>query len=100
IMGTFLVQGTLVGVIGTLLGLVMGLLLALQAEPIVSWLEGILATELVSSEVYFLSSLPSEIRVSDVVTICLTAIVLSILSTLYPSWRAARVQPAEALRYD
>ncbi len=100
IMGSFLVQGTLIGVIGTLLGLVMGLLLATYAEPIVNFLEGLLQTDLVSSEVYFLSSLPSEIRVADVATICVIAIVLSILSTLYPSWRAARVQPAEALRYD
>ena len=100
VMGSFLVQGTLIGVIGTALGLVLGLLLATYAEPIVNWLEALLQTDLVSSEVYFLSSLPSEIRVADVTTICITAIALSILSTLYPSWRAARVQPAEALRYD
>ena len=100
VMTTFLVQGTLVGVIGTFLGLVLGVGLAIYAEPIVNTLERLLGTDLVSSEVYFINSLPSEIRATDLITICSTAMVLSVLSTLYPSWRAARVQPAEALRYD
>lgn len=100
VMTTFMVQGTLVGVIGTLLGLILGVALATYAEPIVNGLERLLGTDLVSSEVYFINSLPSEIRTTDLFTICGIAIVLSVLSTLYPSWRAARVQPAEALRYD
>lgn len=100
IMRVFLVQGTLVGLVGTLLGLTFGLILANYAGPVVEWIEQTLNIELVSSQVYFISGLPSEIRPLDVVSICVVAFLLSVLSTVYPSWRASKVQPAEALRHD
>ncbi|MBT8137202.1 MAG: lipoprotein-releasing ABC transporter permease subunit [Gammaproteobacteria bacterium] len=100
IMSVFMVQGTLIGAIGTLLGVVLGILGALNIEAIVRWLESLLHTELVSPEVYFLSDLPARIEATDVTQIALTAFLLALLSTIYPAWRAARTRPAEALRHE
>ncbi|MDH5301547.1 MAG: lipoprotein-releasing ABC transporter permease subunit [Gammaproteobacteria bacterium] len=100
IMGIFMVQGSVVGVVGTLLGTVGGVLLALNVPTIVPALEQLLGTQFLSAEVYYISELPSEMRWSDVYTISSTAFVLCLLATVYPAWRASRVQPAEALRYE
>jgi lipoprotein-releasing system permease protein len=100
IMAIFTVQGTLVGLVGVGFGILLGLLVAANTEALVAWLEAALDTRFLAPDVYFISDLPSDIRASDVITVGGTALVLSILSTLYPSWRAARTRPAEALRYE
>ena len=100
IMVVFMIQGTLIGVAGTLAGLGFGALLALNVEQLVHWLEAALGTTFLAADVYFISDLPAELRAGDLLRICGTALVLAILSTLYPAWRAARSQPAEALRHE
>jgi lipoprotein-releasing system permease protein len=100
LMGIFMVQGSLIGVIGTLLGIVGGVALALNVEQIVAWLEHFLSTDFLSAEVYYISDLPSELRWGDVVQFGSVALVLSLLSTIYPAWRAARTEPVEALRHE
>lgn len=96
----FMVQGSLIGVIGTLAGVVLGVLLSLNIENIVPLLERLLSTDLLSADVYYISQLKAELHGTDVTRIAVLALGLSFLSTLYPAWRAARVQPAEALRYE
>lgn len=100
IMGIFMVQGSVIGVVGTVAGCILGVLSALNVSALVSGLEQLLGVQFLSSDVYFISYLPSELIWSDVVMICSTALGLSFLATLYPAWRASRTQPAEALRYD
>lgn len=100
IMGIFMVQGSLIGVIGTLLGIVAGVAMALNVEQIVASLEQFLSTDFLSAEVYYISDLPSELRWSDVIKFGSVALVLSLLSTIYPAWRAARTEPVEALRHE
>ncbi len=100
IMGVFMVQGSLIGIVGTLLGVVGGIILALNVESVVAALEQLLSTEFLSAEVYYISDLPSELRTSDVLRFAAVSLVLSLLSTIYPSWRASRTEPVEALRYE
>ena len=100
IMGIFMVQGLTIGIIGTLAGVGLGILLALNVSEIVAWVEMTLGIQFLDANVYFINYLPSELRWGDVRFITLSALGLSLLSTLYPAWRAARIQPAEALRYD
>jgi len=100
IMGIFMVQGTVIGVIGTLIGGILGVIAALNVSGLVAWLERVSGQQILSSDIYFISNLPSELQVADVVLICGAALTLSFLATLYPSWRAAQIQPAEALRYE
>ena len=88
------------GVIGTFAGTVLGLLLAWKIGPLIHWLEGLSGRQLVSAKVYFISYLPSDIHASDVIGVVSISLLLSLLATLYPSRRAARTQPAEALRYE
>ncbi|HEX4879098.1 MAG TPA: lipoprotein-releasing ABC transporter permease subunit [Limnobacter sp.] len=96
----FMLQGALVGWIGTFLGVTAGWLLAINLDVIVPAIESALGVEFLPKSIYFISQLPSDPRVSDVVTIVSVALVLSVLSTIYPSWRASRAEPAEALRYE
>lgn len=96
----FVVQGALIGGFGLLLGVAGGLALASNLDVVVPLIERLSGTTLWSREVYFIAELPSEILASDVLTVTVMAGVLNLLSTLYPSWRAARVHPAEALRYE
>src|SRR5690606_29220955 len=98
IMRIFMVQGTLVGVAGTLMGTVLGVLLSTNISAVVSWLEDSLDTSLLDA--YFVNYLPSELQWGDVFTIVSIAMLISFSATLYPSWRASRVKPAEALRYE
>ena len=100
IMKIFIVQGALIGVIGTLIGVAGGIALALNIDVVVPFLERLLSVQFLSREVYYITDLPSDLQTSDVVAIALVSLALSLLATLYPSWRAARVNPAEALRYE
>jgi len=100
IMKIFIVQGALIGVIGTLIGVAGGIVLALNIDVVVPFLERLLNVQFLSREVYYITDLPSDLQKSDVVSIALVSLVLSLLATLYPSWRAARVNPAETLRYE
>ena len=100
VMQVFMVQGTVIGCIGTLIGGVLGVIVALHVSTWVAWLERDSGAHVFSSDVYFISSLPSDLRGLDVLMICGAALSMSFLATLYPSWRASRTQPAEALRYE
>lgn len=96
----FVTQGTIIGVVGTLGGLLAGVLFTLNLESIVGFVESLLGIKFLAADVYFISDLPAELRVMDVVTICSIALLLALLATLYPAWRGAKTLPAEALRYD
>jgi lipoprotein-releasing system permease protein len=99
VMRVFIIAGASIGVIGTAVGTGLGLLIALNIEPIRLWLEGITGTNLFSDEIYFLSQLPSEVNGGEVVLVSAIALALTLCATIYPSWRAARIDPIEALRY-
>lgn len=96
----FMVQGALIGIFGTALGLAGGVSLALNVETLVPALERLMDQDFLSADVYYISDLPSELHGDDVFKIALLSLGLGLVSTLYPAWRAARVQPAEALRYE
>ena len=100
IMAVFIVQGALIGVIGTLIGVGGGVLLALNIHVVVPFIERLFHVHFLAKDVYYISELPSELEWRDVITIAAVSFVLSLLATLYPSWRASRVNPAEALRYE
>ena len=100
IMKIFMIQGALVGLLGTALGVGSGIVVALNIDVIVPFIERLLGIQFLAKEVYVISSLPSDLHWSDVWTIGGVALVLAFLATIYPSWRAARVKPAEALRYE
>ena len=96
----FVVQGSLIGVIGTALGVVGGIAIALNVDVVVPAIEKLFRVQFLAKDVYYISELPSDLQVRDVVTVALMSLLLSLLATLYPSWRASRVNPAEALRYE
>lgn len=100
IIGIFMVQGGLIGVIGTGLGVVLGVVLSLCVTDLVQWLERLLGIQFLQSDVYPISYLPSDLQWGDVGQIALTALVISFFASLYPAWRASRIQPADALRYE
>ncbi|WP_291994283.1 lipoprotein-releasing ABC transporter permease subunit [Candidatus Accumulibacter sp. ACC003] len=100
IMLVFIVQGALIGFIGLGLGVAGGVALALNVDVVVPFIERVLGTQFLAKEVYYISNLPSELQWSDVTTIVGVAFVLALVATIYPSWRAARVNPAAALRYE
>ncbi|PWV59497.1 lipoprotein-releasing ABC transporter permease subunit [Plasticicumulans acidivorans] len=100
IMAIFVVQGTVIGFIGTALGVIGGVALALNVKEAVAFLEQLFKIKFLSPEVYPITDLPSALMWSDVSSIAIVAFALSVLATLYPAWRAARTQPAEALRYE
>ncbi len=100
IMSIFIVQGALIGVIGTLLGVAGGLLLAANLDVLVPVIERAFGVHFLDPSIYFISALPSDPQAADIVPIALISLLLSLAATVYPSWRAARVQPAQALRYD
>jgi lipoprotein-releasing system permease protein len=99
VMRVFLITGASIGIVGTMAGFSLGLALALNVESIRGFISRLTNTNLFPAELYFLSRLPAEVNPTEVVTVLLMAIVLSLLATLYPSWRAARLDPVDALRY-
>ena len=100
IMAIFMVQGTVIGVFGTAIGAVLGCLAALNISSAIAALEGLLGIKFLNADVYFIDYLPSQLMLADVLLVCGAALILSFFATLYPAWRAARTQPAEALRYE
>lgn len=100
IMGIFIIQGSIIGIIGTLLGVAGGIALALHVTEVVNWIQRLFHVQFLSSSVYFLDYLPSHLEWPDVWHISLSALILSLLATLYPAWRAANTEPVEALRYE
>ncbi len=100
IQAIFIVQGTFAGVVGTLAGVVLGLSVAFNIDVIVPFIEGLLGTKFLPSSIYLISQMPSDPQRGDIVPIAVISLGLALLATLYPSWRAARVQPAQALRYE
>ncbi len=100
IMLIFMVQGSLIGFIGTGVGVVLGVLLALNVETLMPLLQLATGHQFLDPSIYYISDLPSELKTTDVIRISVLSLALGLLSTLYPAWRASRVQPAEALRYE
>ncbi|MDH4059572.1 MAG: lipoprotein-releasing ABC transporter permease subunit, partial [Aquincola sp.] len=100
VMGIFVVQGALAGIVGTLAGVALGLLIALNIDVLVPALERLLSTSFLPASVYVISRMPSDPQWADILPIALIALALAFVATLYPSWRASRINPAEALRYE
>ena len=96
----FLVQGGLIGIVGTLLGTALGLVLAFNVHSIVPWLERTFGFQIMPGDVYYVTQIPSEVHLFDVVAIPSVALLVALLATVYPARRAAAVAPANALRYD
>jgi lipoprotein-releasing system permease protein len=99
-MAIFIIQGALIGMIGLAVGVVLGVSVALNIDVVVPFLEHLLGFQFLDKSVYFISDLPSDLQWGDVWVITLVSFVLTLGATLYPSWRASRTNPAEALRYE
>lgn len=100
IMQIFMIQGAVIGFFGTLVGVIGGSILAVNIGSVVGFFEHLLGVQVLSPEVYQISKLPSQLVLSDVVTVAIVSLIMALLMTIYPSWRASRLNPAEALRYE
>jgi len=100
IMAIFMVQGGLIGLIGTSIGLVLGLTLSYFVTPVVQFIEKIFNVQFLQSDVYPITYLPSEMVAADIAKVVFTALLISFFVSLYPAWRASKIQPADALRYE
>jgi len=100
VMQVFMVQGSLIGIIGTVAGVIGGVLLTLNLNRILQGIESLFGVQLLPEDVYYITGLPTDMQLQDVVTIVLVALAMAFIATLYPAWRAARTAPAEALRYE
>ncbi len=100
ILGVFIVQGTAIGLIGIAIGVLLGVIGALTIADILAWIETTLGIQFLNANVYFISYIPSELKWNDVTIIASATLVISILSTIYPAWKASRISPAEVLRYE
>ena len=100
IMMIFIIQGALIGIIGTVVGAFFGILIALNIGTIIPFIEGLFHVQFLAKDVYYISDLPSDLIWSDVTTIVIMSFILSLFATLYPSWKASKINPAEALRYE
>jgi len=99
-MRIFLLMGTMLSGIGTLIGASLGLLLAWQLDSLMAWIETLTGVKFMSSDVYYIDHIPSVIDPTSVATIIIVSLIMGVLATFYPAWRAASVPPAEALRYE
>jgi lipoprotein-releasing system permease protein len=100
IMQIFIIQGALIGVIGTFFGAILGIAIALHIDTIIPFIENLFQVQFLAKDVYYISELPSKLDWRDTVTIIMTSMVLSFIATLYPSYKASKINPAEALRYE
>lgn len=100
IMQIFIVQGTLIGIVGTFFGAIFGILIALNIDTIIPFIENLFHVQFIAKDVYYISELPSKLVWGDVVTIVIVSVILSLVATLYPSYKASKINPAEALRYE
>ncbi len=100
IMRIFIVQGVIIGLVGSVLGVAGGILLTLNIDTVVPFIEKVVGMHFLSKEVYFITELPSDLQCNDVLIVAGFSFLISLLATIYPSWRASKVQPAEALRYE
>jgi lipoprotein-releasing system permease protein len=100
ILKIFMIEGLVIGVVGTALGLILGLGIAFNLEMVTGFVEGLFGFKILASDVYYIDKLPSQVNPLDVGLIVMTAIGISLLATLYPSWRGSRLDPAETLRYE
>jgi lipoprotein-releasing system permease protein len=100
VMRIFLITGASIGVVGDLVGLLVGVLVCANVESIRQFISWLTNTELFSPELYFLSKLPAELNTGETTAVVVMALAISLLATIYPSWRAARLDPVEALRYE
>jgi lipoprotein-releasing system permease protein len=100
IMRIFMVQGSLIGWVGTAIGVLVGVMVALNVERIVPLIEKLLGFEAMPADVYYINKLPSELVAGDVALVAIVSVVFALLATIYPAWSAARTQPAQALRYE
>lgn len=100
VMQVFMVQGSLIGIVGTVLGIIGGILLTLNLSSILQGIESVFHVQLLPQDVYYITGLPTDLRASDISTIAAVALAMAFVATLYPAWRAARTAPAEALRYE
>jgi lipoprotein-releasing system permease protein len=100
VMKVFMVQGSLIGIIGTLTGVIGGIALTLNLDHILKGVERVFGIQLMPEDVYYITGLPTDLQASDVITIACVALAMAFVATLYPAWRAARTAPAEALRYE
>jgi lipoprotein-releasing system permease protein len=100
ILKIFVIEGGVIGVVGTVFGTILGLAAALNLEKITGFVENLFGFKILASDVYYIDKLPSQVNPLDIALIVMTAILISLLATLYPSWRASRLDPAEALRYE
>jgi len=100
VMRIFVIQGSVIGVVGTALGVIGGVLLAQNIGSVVPFLERLFGFSLFPADIYYITELPSDLRAADVLKFALMALAMSLLSTIYPSWRAAKTHPAEALSYE
>jgi lipoprotein-releasing system permease protein len=100
VMRVFFLSGASVGIIGTVAGVVLGLAFSLNIETIRQWIQSLTGAELFAAEIYFLSQLPAKVDPTEVISVVFMGLVLTFIATLYPSWRASKVDPADALRYE
>jgi lipoprotein-releasing system permease protein len=100
IMGIFIIQGAIIGLVGCAVGILLGVILALNIGEIVSFIEHLFHVTFLPKDIYFINTMPSDLRMPDVARIGGVSVVLSLLATIYPSYRASRLAPAEALRYE